>query len=162
MALGKVFDKEENNIKILKSLNRSWQPKVTAISESRDLTSMNMATLFGKLKEHELELRRLKEEEEIEEKKSIALKATSLSRGGKKSSRSNVVQCYECGNDGHIKPDCPALKNKQKEFSKYPQDKNRKQRKAYIAWENSDEDSSSDDDNSAEEESNLCFMEGSA
>ncbi|XP_047149798.1 uncharacterized protein LOC124821898 [Vigna umbellata] len=77
MALGKVFDKEDINIKILKSLNRIWQPKVTVISESRDLTSMNMATLFGKLREHELELGRLKEEEEIEEKKSIALKATS-------------------------------------------------------------------------------------
>jgi len=36
MSLGKTFDKEEFNIKILKCLNRSWQPKVTAISESND------------------------------------------------------------------------------------------------------------------------------
>ena len=36
----KTFDKEELNIKILKSLNRTWQPKVTAISESRDFTSV--------------------------------------------------------------------------------------------------------------------------
>ena len=64
IALGKVFEKEELNIKILKSLNRAWQPKVTTISESRDLTTMSMATLFGKLREHELELGRLKEEEE--------------------------------------------------------------------------------------------------
>ncbi|WVY89919.1 hypothetical protein V8G54_035433 [Vigna mungo] len=77
MALGKVFDKEEINIKILKSLNMNWQPKVTAISKSKDLTTMNMATLFSKLREHELELGRLKDEEEIEENKSIALKATS-------------------------------------------------------------------------------------
>jgi len=48
LALGKTFDKEELNIKILKSLNRTWQPKVTTIFESRDLTSMNIATLFGK------------------------------------------------------------------------------------------------------------------
>ena len=34
-------------------------------------------TFFGKLQEHELELGRLKDEEEIEEKKSIALKASS-------------------------------------------------------------------------------------
>ena len=40
MSLGKVFDKEELNIKILKCLNRSWQPKVTTISESKDLTSL--------------------------------------------------------------------------------------------------------------------------
>jgi len=33
MSLGKTFDKEELNIKILKCLDRSWQPKVTTISE---------------------------------------------------------------------------------------------------------------------------------
>jgi len=33
LALGKTFDKEELNIKILKSLSRAWQPKVIAISE---------------------------------------------------------------------------------------------------------------------------------
>ncbi|XP_068503614.1 uncharacterized protein [Phaseolus vulgaris] len=32
--LRKEFDKEELNIKVLKSLDRSWQPKVTGISES--------------------------------------------------------------------------------------------------------------------------------
>jgi len=61
LSLGKTFDKVELNIKILKSLNRAWQPKVTVISESRDLTSMNIVTLFGKLREHELEPGRLKE-----------------------------------------------------------------------------------------------------
>ena len=50
LALGKTFDKEELNIKILKSLNMTWQPKVTVISESKDLTSMNISTLFGKLR----------------------------------------------------------------------------------------------------------------
>ena len=32
-GLGKEFDREELNIKILKCLDRSWQSKVTAISE---------------------------------------------------------------------------------------------------------------------------------
>jgi len=49
MSLGKTFDKEELNIKILKCLDRSWQPKVIAISESKDLTFMTVAALFGKL-----------------------------------------------------------------------------------------------------------------
>jgi len=35
IGLGKVFDKEELNIKILKCLDRSWQPKVIAISETK-------------------------------------------------------------------------------------------------------------------------------
>lgn len=73
-ALGKTFDKEELNIKILKSLDKTWQPKVTTILESRDLTTMNMTTLFEKLTEHELELGRLKEEEEGEKKHTIDLK----------------------------------------------------------------------------------------
>ena len=80
LALGKTFDKEELNIKILKSLNRTWQPKVTTIFESRDLTSMNIATLFGKLREHELELERLKEEEDGEKRHTIALKSVVKSR----------------------------------------------------------------------------------
>ena len=80
LALGKTFDKEELNIKILKSLNRTWQPKVTTIFESRDLPSMNIATLFGKLREHELELERLKEEEDGEKRHTIALKSIVKSR----------------------------------------------------------------------------------
>jgi len=34
MGLGKTFDTNELNIKILKSLNRTWQPKMTSITES--------------------------------------------------------------------------------------------------------------------------------
>ncbi|XP_068499983.1 uncharacterized protein [Phaseolus vulgaris] len=49
MSLGKIFDKKELNIKILKCLDRSWQPKVTAISESKDLTYLTIASLFRKL-----------------------------------------------------------------------------------------------------------------
>ena len=59
MSLGKIFDKEELNILILKCLDRTWQPKVTTISESKDLTSLTTTSLFGKLREHELEMNRL-------------------------------------------------------------------------------------------------------
>ena len=63
MSLGKIFDKEKLNIKILKCLDRSWQPKVTAISESKNLTSLTTTSLFGKLREHELEMNRLNVQE---------------------------------------------------------------------------------------------------
>ena len=46
-GLGKIFDKEELNIKVLKCLDRSWQPKVTAISESRDLSKLATAHYLG-------------------------------------------------------------------------------------------------------------------
>jgi len=75
IGLGKQFDKEELNIKILKCLDSCWQPKVTVISETRDLTTLTTITLFGKLREHELEMTRLKEIENVEKKcRSLALK----------------------------------------------------------------------------------------
>ena len=74
-GLGKVFDKEELTIKVMKCLDRSCQPKVTAISESKDLSKLSTTALFGKLMEHELELKRLKEQETVERKtKVLALK----------------------------------------------------------------------------------------
>ncbi|XP_068503618.1 uncharacterized protein [Phaseolus vulgaris] len=76
MSLGKTFDKEEFNIKILKCLDRSWQPKVTAIFESKDLTSMTTASLFRKRREHELEMNKLSvQENEDKHVRTIALKA---------------------------------------------------------------------------------------
>jgi len=75
IGLGKQFDKEELNIKILKCLDRSWQPKVTAISETKDLTTLTTVVLFGKLRAHELKMRRLKEMEFVEKKlRSLGLK----------------------------------------------------------------------------------------
>jgi len=76
MSLGKTFDEKELNIKILKCLYRTWQPKVTAISESKDLASMSLASLFGKLREHDIEIHRLVvQESEDKHNKSITLKA---------------------------------------------------------------------------------------
>ena len=51
-SLGKTFPNEDLINKVLRCLSREWQPKVTAISESKDLSSMSLATLFGKLQEH--------------------------------------------------------------------------------------------------------------
>jgi len=48
---------------------------VTAISETRDLNTLTISALFGKLKEHELEMTRLKEMNTVEKKsRSLALK----------------------------------------------------------------------------------------
>ena len=76
IGLGKQLDKEELNIKIPKCLDRSWQPKVTAILESRDLITLSTTTLFGKLRDHKLEMTRLKEMEFAEKKtRSLTLKS---------------------------------------------------------------------------------------
>ena len=200
-ALGKTFQNEDLINKVLRCLNRDWQPKVTAITESRDLASMSLATLFGKLQEHELELSRLQQNEDHDNKrkKNIALKTTSpsmeseseedsdhsemndetltllarkfgrfLKKKGnqrkppfypkrnfrKGESSSQGPTCYECGKIGHMKLECPNYKGKMEKLDKRPL-KDKKGRKAYIAWEDNDSESS---DESESEEANLCLM----
>ena len=68
MGLGKEFNKEELNIKVLKCLDRSWQPKVTTILETRDLSTLTTAALFSKLREHGIEMQRLNELESSEKR----------------------------------------------------------------------------------------------
>ena len=154
MSLGKTFDKEELNIKILKCLDRSWQPKVTTISESKDLTSLTTASLFGKLREHELEMNKLNvKESEDKHVRNIALKAAKhkkkqnssdeteeenlslLSKkfskflkrnrnkeankeryGNKKTNNfnSNNYTCFGCGEQRHIKANCPNKESNEK------------------------------------------------
>jgi len=78
MGLRKEFDKEELNIKVLKCLDRNWQPKVIAISESKDLSIITTTVLFGKLRKDEIEMQRLSKLESSEKKlKTIPLKASS-------------------------------------------------------------------------------------
>jgi len=60
ICLGKTFDLDELNIKILKSLNKTWQPKLTTILKSQNITNTSMAAL----REHKVELGRLNKEEE--------------------------------------------------------------------------------------------------
>ena len=62
-SLGKIFPNEDLINKVLRCLSRERQPKVTAIAESRDLTNMSLATLFGNLQEHKMELMRLNQHE---------------------------------------------------------------------------------------------------
>ena len=57
-GLGKIFEEKEINVKVLKSLNRTWLSKVTTISESKNLATMTHAELFGKLREYDVILAR--------------------------------------------------------------------------------------------------------
>jgi len=42
-SLGKIFPNEDLINKVLRCLSRQWQPKVTTITESKDLTNMSLA-----------------------------------------------------------------------------------------------------------------------
>ncbi|KAK8930882.1 hypothetical protein KSP39_PZI016435 [Platanthera zijinensis] len=55
--LGKSFSNGDLVRKILRSLPLKFNPKVTPISESHDLKSLQIENLIGNLKTHEVELR---------------------------------------------------------------------------------------------------------
>jgi len=149
-----------------------------------------MASLFGKLREHELEMNRLNVQESKDKHvRSIALKASKhkgkqessddsdeknlslLSRkfskflkrnrnkdnnkdryGNKKSNyfNSNNYTCFGCGEQGHIKADCP---NKNKEKKPTYKEKKGKTKRAYIAWDENEVSSLSE-----EERANICLI----
>src|ERR1044072_1060075 len=72
--LGKTLTNDELNLKVLRSLTREWQPKVTAISEKKNLSTMTSATLFGKLQGYETELAILEKHKiQVKYSKDIAL-----------------------------------------------------------------------------------------
>ncbi|KAK7275147.1 hypothetical protein RIF29_16256 [Crotalaria pallida] len=135
IALGKTFLNSEVINKVLRCLSRECQPKVTAIMESKDLDTLDLATLFGKLQEHEMELGRLSMHEETDKKKkSISLKVAT-----------KTPKVY-----------CPKLHKKSSEERKKGKDYKSKQ--AYIVWDAPEENETSDSDSSDDEEANLCLM----
>ncbi|KAK2403332.1 gag-protease polyprotein [Trifolium repens] len=227
-GLGKPITNQDATNKILRCLSRCWQPKVTAIKEANDLTTLSLTTLFGKLTEHEQVLNLLekheksekkgkhndKDKEKEKDKRFIALKtSTSKSTKSKKveqvesssseddsddeemelfvrrynryvrkkgirHSDDNLKKfrkdsgyrrknedvryskkriCYECGQVGHYKPDCPNLKRKEKESSSNK--RRSKGKKAYVARKSSNSSSHSSSSASSSDEgevANVC------
>ncbi|WJZ89580.1 hypothetical protein VitviT2T_008789 [Vitis vinifera] len=72
-ALGKTYTEVEKVMKILRSLPKKWETKVTVIQEAKDLTKLSLEELIGSLMTYEIELYNHQRVEEIE--KSIAFMA---------------------------------------------------------------------------------------
>ncbi|GKE96975.1 zf-CCHC domain-containing protein, partial [Tanacetum coccineum] len=75
-ALDEGYSSKKYVRKFLRALHPKWRAKVTAIEESKDLTSLSLDELIGNLKVHEMIIK--KDSEIVKEKvkrKSIALKA---------------------------------------------------------------------------------------
>ena len=67
--LGEIYDQPKIVRKILRSLTEDFRPKVTAITESKDVDSIPVDELLGSLQFYELDL------PETSKSKSIALKS---------------------------------------------------------------------------------------
>ncbi|GAV83542.1 UBN2 domain-containing protein, partial [Cephalotus follicularis] len=73
--LGKSYSNQELVRKILRCLPKSWTPKVTAIEEAKDLSTLPLEQLIGSLMTHETTMKN-HEHVEVKKNKSIAFKAS--------------------------------------------------------------------------------------
>ncbi|KAL6334836.1 hypothetical protein AAG906_022825 [Vitis piasezkii] len=73
-ALGKTYTEVEKVMKILRSLPKKWETKVTAIQEAKDLTKLSLEKVIRSLMTYEINLNNFQRVEE--NKKSIAFMAS--------------------------------------------------------------------------------------
>ncbi|GAV68746.1 UBN2 domain-containing protein, partial [Cephalotus follicularis] len=149
-GLGQIYTNHELVSKILRCLPKSWEPKVTAIEEAKDLSTLPLEDLLGSLMTHEL---RMSDHARNDlKKKTIALKALKEEESDKemtlctKRIRKILMDRKFQSNKGDTK--CPKLKKKKENFKK----------KAMIATWSDIDDSSSDDEDKNEEVTNIAFM----
>ncbi|XP_017972543.1 PREDICTED: uncharacterized protein LOC108661158 [Theobroma cacao] len=150
--LGKLIPKHEIVKRLLRSLPKNLEPKVTAIREAKDLNVITLDEIYGSLLTHKLELKKEDKEDKIdakEKKKSIALKASILEE---------ALDSLSYDDDEELamvakRSECPLLKEETPK-------KNRKSKKAMVAatWSDSDTSSSDDEEEKVEERANLCMM----
>ena len=73
-SLGKSYTNGEMVRKILRSLPKGWQPKVTAIQEAKDLNTLELDELMGSLMTHEITMK--SHDDHDKKKKGIAFKSS--------------------------------------------------------------------------------------
>ncbi|GAV61284.1 UBN2 domain-containing protein, partial [Cephalotus follicularis] len=184
--LGKSYPNQELVRKILRCLPKSWKPKVTAIEEAKDLSTLPLEQLLGSLMTHETTMKN-HEHVEVKKKNSIAFKASKedsesdeegdvalitsqfkrflKNQKGKMTFKKNLPQDEESSK--REEPTCyeckkPChFKNECRNLKKKEQFKERndyvKKKKAMVAtW--SDSDPSSSEEESDEDVAHIAFM----
>ena len=162
-SLGDDISNDQKVRKVIRALPTSWEIKATTLKELNDKDEMDLISLIGNLKTHEME-KKAREEAAPLKKKSIAFKSSStleddeedkeedeelslLVRNVKRMYRRNKLNfrrkfegkeerriiCYNCRKPGHIMADCPEFKKKMTSSFK---PKKPEEKKAYKAtWD---------------------------
>ncbi|GJR00519.1 retrovirus-related pol polyprotein from transposon TNT 1-94 [Tanacetum coccineum] len=136
-ALDEGYSSKNYVRKFLRALHPKYRAKVTAIEESKDLTSLSLDELIGNLKVHEMIIKKDSKIVKAKvERKSIAIKAKKessdeecLTSGSEDEEYAMAVRDFKCGDPNHLIGECP----------KQPKDKNQR---AFVggSWSNSGED----------------------
>nr|GEY20200.1 retrovirus-related Pol polyprotein from transposon TNT 1-94 [Tanacetum cinerariifolium] len=146
-ALDEGYSSKNYVRKFLRALYPKWRAKVTAIEESKDVTSLSLDELIGNLKVHKMIIKKDSEIVKAKvERKSLALKgkkessdeecSTSGSKDESMPWRSrddkndkSDRKCFRCGDPNHLIGECP----------KPPKNKNQR---AFVrgSWSNSIEE----------------------
>ncbi|GKD27207.1 zf-CCHC domain-containing protein, partial [Tanacetum coccineum] len=150
-ALDEGYSSKNYVRKFLRDLHPKWRANVTAIKESKDLTSLSLDELIENLKNLVMKSVRLVKAKV--ERKSVALKAKKESSDEKCSTSDSKDEeyalangksdrkCFRCGDPNHLIGECP----------KPPKDKNQR---AFV--EGSWSDSGEEDDEKVKDE--MCLV----
>ncbi|GJW21754.1 hypothetical protein Tco_0032376 [Tanacetum coccineum] len=136
LILGLSFSSKNYVRKFLRALHPKWRVKVTAIEESKDLTSLSLDEIIRNLKVYEVIIK--KDSEMVkgkgEQNRSLALKAKKESSDEDSSTSDSedeeyAIKCFKCEDPNHLIGECPQLS------------RNYNQR-AFVegSWSDSDED----------------------
>ncbi|GJR56302.1 zf-CCHC domain-containing protein, partial [Tanacetum coccineum] len=118
-ALDEGYSSKNYVRKFLRALHTKWREKVTAIEESKDLTSLSLDVLIGNLKVHEMIIKKdLKIVKAKAERKYLTLKAKKESSDKECSTFESEDEeyamagksdrkCFICGDLNHLIGECP-------------------------------------------------------
>ncbi|MCH94417.1 gag-protease polyprotein, partial [Trifolium medium] len=113
-ALGETISDEKLVSKILRSLPKRFDMKVTTIEETQDLATIQVDELIGSLQTYELGINQRKEKKN----KSLAFSSNTGEEEGLGDLESDEslseAMCHECEGYGHIKAECPTFLKRQK------------------------------------------------
>ncbi|XP_075095154.1 uncharacterized protein LOC142173459 [Nicotiana tabacum] len=120
-SLEEIISRNKLVRKVLSFLPSSWESKVNAITEAKDLQTLTMDELVGNLKTYEMKKTKETENNDSSEEHSdmaylsrrfqkMVRRNGGIPKRGSSSKPKNYDLCHKCGKLGHFIKDCPLLK----------------------------------------------------